>query len=152
MSKDLDWIVIDSFKGPIGAIGFVGNTACVVAAFYDDLDGDKDGRVSWGEWAAGKLSPIGMTNKAVVEVAMAARLDLRVLQRDPSFNEMAVKLFQSFAYGLIADGVYAVYFSRGISAASGAVAKQFTRNCVKQFVIRKGTEAMVKRGYKAVTP
>ncbi|MCV0396837.1 MAG: hypothetical protein K5872_09495 [Rhizobiaceae bacterium] len=148
MSEDLDWIVIRDFTNrEIGAIGFVGHKAAVVVSFYDDLDGNKDGKVSWGEWGAGKLSPISLDNKAVTEVAMAARTNLEVLERDASFGQMAMQLFTQFARGLMADGIYAVYFSRGVSSVAKPIAGRLTKDMVKQFVVRKGMEKAVKGAY-----
>jgi hypothetical protein len=83
----------------------------------------------------------------VTEVAMAARLDMRVLERDASFAHMAASMFTNFASGLIADGVYAVYFSRGVSAVARPIAGRLASGMVKQFVVRKGMESAVKAAY-----
>jgi hypothetical protein len=88
-----DWMAAEEFRGhwvipllvdgrPIGAIGFIGNQAAVVTAFFDDRDGNKDGEVSWGEWAVSKVSPISIEGIATTEVAMAARYLPAVVLRD----------------------------------------------------------------------
>lgn len=146
----MDWIIItDIANREIGAIGFVENRAAVVASFYDDRDANKDGQVSWGEAAVSALSPVSLKGSAVTEVAMAARYDMRVLERDASFGEEAMRIYLHFAAGLVADGIYAAYFARGVKAAAGAVAGRITGNAIRQFAIRKGMGAAVKRAYEA---
>lgn len=141
----IDWYEVKSFNKPIGAVGILNGTACVVIAYHDDLDGNQDGTVSWGEWIAGKVSPISLDGRATTEVAMAARFDMRILERDPGFYDMANKMFLNFARGLVLDGIYAAYFSRGVSVIGGGVAKMITSSMVKEFVIKKGFEAAVKK-------
>lgn len=149
-----EWIIIndplDNTK-QIGAIGFLNGKATVVASFYESSDGNRDGSTGWGEWAAFKLSPLSLDNMAVTEVAMAAKHDMRVLRKDAGFVQMANNLFTSFATGLIADGIYAVYFSRGISGAAKGIAGVVVQGTVKQFVVRKGMETAVKRAYQSAT-
>jgi hypothetical protein len=145
---DIEWIIIEGHGNKqIGAIGIIGRKVAIVASFYEDYDGNQDGEVSWGEWLAAKLSPIGIENKAVVEVAMAARYDMRVLEKDESFHQEAARMFLQFAAGLVADGIYAAYFSRGVAAIAKPIAGRLTSNMVKQFVIRKGMEKAVKAVY-----
>lgn len=148
----LEWIPIKKFGNePIGAIGFLGGKAVAVVSFYDDADGNQDGKVSWGERIAFTLSPVSMKGMAVVEVAMQARVNLEVLSRDASFATMANNLFLNFAKGLVRDGIYAVYFSRGVKTVGKSVAVNITSNMVKQFVIRKGFEKAVKEAFNAAT-
>jgi hypothetical protein len=147
---DIDWVVVRKFQKEIGAVGFINNNVAVIVAFYDDRDGNKDGNVSVGEWLASKLSPISIEGKAVTEVAMAARHDMDILQRDMSFYSMANKLFINFAQGLVADAVYKVYFSRGVSKISKAIAGRASSNLVTQYVIKKGMESSVKSAYKSM--
>ncbi len=53
----MDWVIVTDNSGKkVGAIGFIGDTAVVIAAFYADLDGNKDGRVSIGERVVGWIS------------------------------------------------------------------------------------------------
>jgi hypothetical protein len=143
----LDWVIIREFDRDIGAIGFLGDKAAVVAAFHDDRDANRDGRVSLGERIVFAISPIGMKNQALVNVAMQARLDLRVIERDGSFHAEAMQMFMNFASNAVADGIYAAYFARGVRTASGAVATRMASGAIKQFVIRKGFEKAVKAAY-----
>lgn len=152
MANEMEWIPIVKFgKEPIGAVGFLGNDAVAVVAFYDDRDGNKDGKVSWGEAIAAALSPISVEGSAVTEVAMQARIETKILMRDPSFSQMAANMFANFARGLVLDGIYAVYFSRGVKMAGGGIARTITKNMVKEFVIKKGFEKAVKEAFKATT-
>jgi hypothetical protein len=145
---EIKWIVIEGSGGKeIGAIGFIGNKVAVISSFYEDLDGNQDGKVGWGEWLAAKFSPLSLDGKAVVEVAMAARYDMRVLEKDPGFAQDAAQMFVQFAAGLVADGLYAAYFSRGVSALTKPIAGRITSNIVAQFVLRKGMEKSVKAIY-----
>ncbi len=144
----IEWVIIrDVANREIGAIGFLDGTAVVIAAFYDDRDGNKDGRVSWGEAIAAKLSPVSLKGSAVTEVAMAARLDPDVLARDSGFATEAMRMYLHFAAGLVADGIYAAYFSRGVRAVATPIAGRLASDTVRQFVIRKGMEKAVKSLY-----
>ena len=144
----VEWIEITKFgPNPIGAIGFVDGKAAIVVAYYDDLDGNKDGKVGWGEWVAGKISPINIEGSAVVEVAMQARVEMDVLMKDPSFPQVAGNMFLNFARGLVIDGIYAAYFARGVSMASRGVAKIVTSGTIKEMVVRKGMETAVKKAF-----
>lgn len=149
MSEKMDWILIKKFKPePIGAIGFLGNDAVAIVAFYDDKDGNQDGKVSWGEKIASALSPISVEGKAVTEVAMQARVEMDVIMRDADFPRMAASIFMNFARGLVLDGIYAAYFKRGVSMAGGGVAKIVTSGMVKEFVVKKGFEKAVKEAFE----
>lgn len=150
MADKIDWVVITgNTNKEIGAIGFLDNQAVVVAAFYDDYDGNKDGKVSFGEWAVGKLSPIGLKKMGITEVAWQARYNEDVVLRDSDFNSIAVNMFLTFAKGLVADGIYAAYFSQAVSMVAAPIAGRLTSNFVASFVIKKGMEASVKRLYGA---
>ena len=61
MADAIEWVVVEKFGKEIGAIGFIGDKASVVTAFYNDYDGNKDGKVSWAEWTVGKLSPLSLS-------------------------------------------------------------------------------------------
>lgn len=147
MADEMSWIVVEKFSKDIGAIGFIGDSAVVVVAFYDDYDGNKDGKVSWGEWGAGKISPLKLKGSALVEVAMQGRADPDVIEKDPTFGNVAMNMFLNFARSLIADGIYAVYFSRAVKGLVSPASALITDNIVKQFAIRKGFEAAVKSAY-----
>ena len=75
MPDNMKWLLIEQHRQKIGAIGFIGKKAAVIAAFYDDIDGDMDGEVSWSEWAAAKVFPMSLEGKAVTAVAQEARLN-----------------------------------------------------------------------------
>lgn len=152
MAGNIDWIVVTgNTNKKIGAVGFIGDQAAVIVSFYDYRDGNQDGKVSWGEAIGAKLSPFDLKKKPIAEVAMQARYDTDVMMRDPGFNQMAVNIFLNFASGLVADGVYAAYFSRAVGGLAGGVAGGVTSNVVKQFAIKKGMESAVKQAYQSAT-
>jgi hypothetical protein len=147
-ADNLDWVLVKGATDrTIGAIGFVGDTAAVAVAFFDDKDANQDGTISLGERIVAIISPIRITGKAVTEVVMAARGDPDIMLRDPSYRIEAAKLFLDFATGLVFDGLYAVYFSRGVRHLATGVAASAASGLVKQYVIRKGMEASVKALY-----
>jgi hypothetical protein len=151
MSDDdtLDWYVVKDNRGkPLGALGFLGDSVAVITSFYDDRDANRDGRVSIPERVVGLISPLGTKGIAVTEVAMAARFDMDVLERDPEFHNVAIHMWLNFSRNLVIDGAYAAWFSLGVNQTAGAIAKSVTGNLVKQFVIRKGMESTVKYAVK----
>lgn len=151
-ASNLDWVLIHKFgDDPIGAIGFLGNDAVSIIAFYDDRDGNQDGKVSFAEKVASMLSPISIEGRSVTEVAMQARIDMDVLKRDASFANMAVQLYLNFARGLIIDGIYATYFARGIKMTGKGAAKLVTTGAVKELIVRKGFEKAVKEAFNTAT-
>jgi hypothetical protein len=149
MANGIDWMAVRSGINdkPIGAIGFIDDQIAVIAAFYADEDANKDGTVSWGEWAAAHVSPLSLKGRAVAEVAMAARYDPDILMRDQSIVQISAGIFVDFAVGLIKDAVYAVYFSQAIGKICGGVAGRLADNLVMQYAIRKGMEGRVKSIY-----
>lgn len=148
----MEWVLVHKFGAdPIGAVGFIGNDAVSVVAFFDDRDGNSDGKVSIGERLAAVLSPISIEGRNVAEVAMQAKYDLDILQRDASFANMASKLFLNFARGLVLDGIYAVYFSRGVKMSGKGIAKYIGGGTVKELIVRKGFEKTVKEAFNAST-
>ncbi|MDF3416138.1 hypothetical protein HKX54_16320 [Sulfitobacter sp. M57] len=148
----MEWVLVQKYgTEPIGAVGFIGKDAVSVVAFFDDRDGNSDGKISIGERLAAMLSPISIEGRNVVEVAMQARYDLDILQRDASFGNMASKMFLNFARGLVLDGVYAVYFARGVKMTGKGIAKYIGGGTVKEFAVRKGFEKAVKEAFNAST-
>jgi|SRR4051812_42121887 hypothetical protein len=146
---ELEWYIVKGIGDrPIGALGFLGNNVAVVTAFYDDRDGNKDGRVSIPERVAAFMSPLKIKGMSVVEVAMAARFDMEVNERDPDFYMDAINLWLKFAKGLVIDGVYTAWMGVSVNLATGAVAKELASGLVKQFVIKKGMETAVKTAVK----
>jgi hypothetical protein len=149
MSGNIEWVAVKKWKPePIGAVGFMGNSLVAIVAFYADEDANQDGKVSWTEWAASKVL-FDLSGKAVTEVAMQARVEPDILLRDQEIDRMAKNMFVNFASGLAVQGVYKVYFSRGVGMVGSAVARKITADMVKQLVIRKGFEAAVKRAFMA---
>ncbi|TBW36644.1 hypothetical protein EYW49_13695 [Siculibacillus lacustris] len=149
MADRIDWVLVrgGAARKPIGAVGFLDDTAAVIVAFYADLDADKSGTVDWSEWIAGHISPVSLNGAAVVEVAMAARYQTDIATRDTRIVTMAADLFLDFAVGLVKDAAYAVYFSNSVSTLTGALAGRLTSQIVVQFAIKKGLEHEVKRIY-----
>lgn len=150
---EIQWVVIEDITGrEIGAVGFINRKATVVVAFYADRDANYDGKVSGWEGFVASLPFCGVENKAVTEVAMAARHDPKVLKLDPSFNDMAMDMFFDFTRELLADGLYAAYFSGKVASLTKGIARRVTSDTVKQFVIRKGMEKAVKQAYDRSLP
>lgn len=149
MAGPIEWIAIKKFKAaPIGAIGFLDNKAVTIAAFYDDADGNQDGKVSLAEKIGSKLL-FDLKGRNIAEVAMQARADPDIILRDASFGQEAMRIYLNFASGLIVQGVYQAYFARGVGMAGNGVAKSITTGMVKQLVVRKGFETAVKKAFMA---
>jgi hypothetical protein len=90
MSSSIDWVIVRGWGNKeIGAVGFIENKVGVVVAFYEDADGNKDGHVGKVEWAAFNLNPVSTKGANVVQVAMQARVDFDILERDPDFDSAA---------------------------------------------------------------
>ena len=142
----MEWMIVnDSWtKQPIGALGYIDNQIAVVSAFYADKDGNRDGKISWGE----KFSLFSLKGKAITEVLSQACADPEILMRDPGLYELRGKATVEFARGMIQEGVYKVYFSSEVSMAAGAIAAQLATSAVAQFVIKKGMEEAVQKAYE----
>lgn len=143
MTDSIEWIEITKFK-PIGAVGFLGDKVVAIIAFHDDKDANQDGAVSLGENVVAFVSPLKVDGRSIAEVAMQARVDMAVIMRDPSFGPAAARLFVDFAANLAVQGIYAAYFSRGVSMVGKGVARKITNGAVKEFVLRKGFETAAK--------
>ena len=147
----MDWILVTRFNKPIGAIGFIGDTAATVVAFYDDKDANKDGTVSAGEWVAfkaGAMIGVKMDGMNVAEVAMQARGNPMIMERDPGFYQTSAQIFVNFAHAMTMEALYKLYFAKGVSAVGSGIAKTITSNMVKQMVIKKGFEKVVKDAFR----
>ncbi|SOC10528.1 hypothetical protein SAMN05877809_105138 [Rhodobacter sp. JA431] len=152
MAKNIEWVLIKKFgPEPIGAVGFIGDKVVTVIGFYDDRDGNQDGKVSAAEWLASKLSPISVEGRSVAEVAMQARIEPDVIMRDSSFPQMAAQIYLNFARGLLLDGIYAVYFARGVKMVGSGIAKMVTSGMIKEYVVRKGFEKAVREAFDTGT-
>jgi hypothetical protein len=150
---EIEWVIVQSAYASrdIGAIGFIGDTAVVAVSFFDDSDWNEDGKLSPIE-RVGKYIPIvgGLffkKGRAVTQVVMAARGNPDVVLRDSTFNQEAAKQFLDFATSLVFTGIYIVYFSRAVKITAKGAAGAMTDSVVKQYVIRKGMEKMVKAAY-----
>jgi len=148
--EGLDWYVVklDGNSKPLGAIGFINDKVAVITSFYDDRDANRDGVISIPERVAFFVSPFRLAGISIVEVAMAARFDMDVNERDPEFYSMAVNLWVNFARGLVKDGMYAAWFGTSVNMGCGIVAKQLATGLVKQWIIKKGMELAVKKALR----
>jgi hypothetical protein len=146
---DIDWYVVKptGYAKALGALGFVDDKVVIITSFYDDRDANRDGSVSIPERVVFFISPLRMDG-AIVDVAMAARFDMEVLERDPEFHSMAVKLWLNFARGLVKDGMYAAWLGVHVNRGCGLVAKELASGLVKQFIIKKGMETVVKKSLR----
>ncbi|SEH58262.1 hypothetical protein [Paracoccus alkenifer] len=147
-----DWVVVQDRSGrDIGVVGFIGDDAVAIGAFFDGRDADKDGRVSVTERVVAAVAPFGLDGSAIAEVAMQGRHNPLIVERDPSFHRMSANIFAGFAANMAVDAVWSVYFKRGVRAAGTGVAKVVTDNMVKQMVIRKGFERVAREGFDRAT-
>lgn len=145
----MDWMLVkDSWtREPIGAIGFIGDEAAVIASFHEDKDFNQDGSVAAAERVFTSL--FSMKGRAAAKVASHAYADPDILMRDPGLGALRGKILTQFASGLVADGIYAAYFSMGVSKAAGALAGSISKSAIKSFIIKKGMESAVKNTYRA---
>ena len=146
----IDWYVVkpEGYTKALGALGFVDDKVVIITSFYDDRDANRDGSISIPERVVFFISPIGLSGTAVVEVAMAARFDMEVLERDPEFHSVAINLWLNFAHGMVKDGMYAAWIGVHVNMGAGLVAKRLASGLVKQFVIKKGMEVVVKKAIR----
>lgn len=120
MSQKFDWVLVRGHGNrDIGAIGFIGNDAVAIAAFYDDRDGNHDGKVSMTERVVSAISPLGLDGRAVTQVAMQARVDADIVMRNSSIGQMASRIFVDFAGNLIRDDLDGLFPSRRQDGRSG---------------------------------
>lgn len=151
-NRRLIFIEIEESPGsPIGQIGFLGNKAVIVVAYYDDYDGNKDGKVSWREWIAGSIYDATglLKNEQFTKVAMKARLNPKVLSIDSGFYQKANNIYLSFAGGMLIAGVYEVYLSQAVASAASFAGKRIIGDSLKRkFLIEKGAEKAVEEVLK----
>lgn len=152
MSKSLEWMIVRNGVKDIGAIGFLGNDAVAVVSFFDDRDWNEDGQISLKEHIGGYLPLFGKKGRAIAKVAVQAYLsNPDIASRDPTLRVMAGKFWTKFAFDLIREGVYIVYFQRGVKAIGRGGAAVITASRVKQLVIRKGFEKAAKAAFDEAT-
>ena len=137
---ELAWIG----RKPVGAAAIVDKKVVAVVAFYDDADANRDGKVSTGEWL---VSGWGTGELVTVANILATNPDLA--EMDSEFFKNARQMFVRKAGGLVLEGIYAVYFSRGVGMGASSIAKVCTKNVIAQFALRKGTEKLAKEAFEA---
>ncbi len=153
-SEQMQWITVyDNLSSkPIGAVGLLvqedgSQRVAVIATYYDDYDANYDGSVSLKEKVVGKIFPISLKGKELAKVAMQARLETDVLEKDPTFPKEAASIFVKFGTSMALDAVYATYLKTSVGRAAGGIAGQIVTGGAKQFFIRKGMEAAIKKAY-----
>lgn len=145
----LDWMIVKGHGNKeIGAVGFIGDEAVMITAFFDDKDGNMDGKVSFGE-KVGAAFLGGLKGKALANVGMQARADPDILMRDTNVYSMGAKLFVNFAQKLAKEGLYAAYFKMPISMGSGTFAKTIVSGTIKQFAVKKTAEVAVSKAIRS---
>ncbi len=147
----MEWVTVEHTitKNEIGALGFIGDKIAVVATFYDDRDGNYDGKVGLGERIGSLL--LGLEGRARVEVLSQAKGHPDIYIRDPSLGQLQGAAIVEFASGMIMDGIYIAYFQTGVKQMCGAIASSLVSNGVAKFFIRTGMEQAVKKAYEAST-
>ena len=151
MDKELEWVTVTSNQNSnaIGAVGFDGGQAVVIATFLDDRDWNEDGVISLAERISAYMPIFGKKGRVLAYVATQASYDDQIAGRDPSFRQLQSSIFVNFATSLILDGIYQSYLSFAVSGAVKAAATQMVANPVLQFFLRKGMEASIKASYDA---
>jgi hypothetical protein len=150
-SETVDWVVVWHGSRKIGAVGFVGNEASVITAFYDDNDVDQNGKVTVLEWVKGWLPP-SRKGFALTQVAMEASRNEDIIGRDPTVRDWANKLFLNFSAHMVADAFCRVYLSPCVGGAVGPIAGRIAESMVVQYAIKKGAEAAVNKAVMSTFP
>lgn len=145
----VEWVEVRDGTQAIGAVGFLGNEAVIIASYFEGNDFNRDGSVSVGEWLLAKASPVGLERNNINLVAQTAKYQDSVLMRDAGFANWANQMFLDFARQMVRDGIYSAYFRIPVARGAGALASALTRSKVKEFVIKKGVESAVEQAFKA---
>lgn len=148
--NEIEWIVVNNgvSNRPIGAVGFIDNRLAIIGTFYADRDADYDGKVGVGEYLGSML--FSQDGRALAEVAGEASVTPEILLKDAdAIVELANKTMMSHFVRMTGDAAYNVYFKRGIGALAKPLAAKMVSGAFKQFLVRKGMEAAVKRAYQA---
>lgn len=148
-AQKIHWILANQNNRPVGAGAMVGGKIVAVVSFYDDLDGDQNGKVDWDEWLVDCINPFNLDGRMVTKAALIVAKETAVERGDDEFHRAANKMLIHQAAGLATDGIFAVYFSRGVSMAGKGLAKLVTQNMVKEFALRKGMEKVAKEAFDA---
>jgi hypothetical protein len=150
------WIeVIGNTNVPIGAVAVHGNSVPIVVAYFDDLDGNRDGRVSMGEKVAGFLAKgVGLggalSGSGVLAVVMAARHEPDIVVDTDFISGVFSQTYSEWSRRTILDAAYGVYFKPLMGLAAGQIAGNLTGNAIKAFAIKKGMEAVAAAIIKPV--
>ncbi len=150
------WIeVVGNTNIPIGAVAVHGHTIPIVVAYFDDLDGNRDGVVSTGEKIAGFLAKsvgIGgaLSGSSVLAVLMAARHEPEIAVDTDFRSGVFAQTYNEWGKRAILDAAYGAYFKPLIGIAAGQIAGNLTSNAIKAFAIKKGMEAVAAAILKPV--
>ena len=164
--SELEWVAIKKFKPePIGAVGFYRGKAVAVTSHRDERelgwagkkpidprDANGDGRVSFKEKVFAEVwgVQVGITLSAkIAEVAMQARMEPSIIERDPTFLNKGAKIFANFARARALEGVYTVYFAGGVDLIGGGVVKRITANRILGMALEWEFQKIGARGFTA---
>jgi hypothetical protein len=151
---NIEWVEVTDYTGSkkVGAIGFSGDTAVAAVAYFDDADWNQDGQISSVERffprvpVAGKL--FFRKGRAMADVLTRAMQEPDIVLRDPTIGTWRGSVLTELAAGLVMEGVYLVYLRRAVKQGAARAAQLATSGLVKQYVIRKGMEHVVKGAYE----
>lgn len=144
----VEWVEVRDGTQAIGAVGFIGNEAVIIASYFEGADANRDGHVSVSEWLVSKNPFFGLERYNLTLVAQTAKYQESILMRDANFVNWANQMYLNFASQLVRDGIYATYFRMPVARGAGALASMLTRSKVKEFLIKKGVEAAVEKAFK----
>ena len=148
----LDWVIIRYRSMKIGAIGFVGNRAAVIASFFKPNDYNRDGEVSILERLTGLIGPINAEGLGVVEIVQAAKCHEGVYTRDETFELMANRMALHFFSQVVVEGAFSAWLYRSLRAVDASIPALAAGASVKQMIIRKGMKPVVKKIWHGLKP
>ena len=149
MADELVWKVRENetFHKPEALYATSGGRVAVVIPLHDPLDGDWNGKVSWGEWTIAKVTGVG----SLLGTSQMARLlkSIAVDECDEELDMAAEKTFKEAFVEGVEWGVKKAY----VEVWAGAMGKYATAGMaatpIRQFFVRKALEAVVKKSYDA---
>ena len=148
--SEIDWMPVkNNANKVIGAVGFIGDEAVIIASLFDDRDLDQDGKVSFGEKVKSLIPLIGSDGAALAEVGKYAAHDMDLMMRDTQIRAFGYKQFTAYANNLIREGIYITYFQRPISIGSGTLASHVTTGVIKQIAVKQTAKAAVGKAMKS---
>ncbi|KAG1713772.1 Protein ClpV1 [Nymphon striatum] len=138
-----EWVEIHKGDGTaIGALAILDGKLAAIAAYHEDADWDQDELEAF-------FQVIGAKGRSVLAVATQAKSDPDLLINYPSIYNMQGNLTAQYGAAMVVDGIYAVYFSRGVKVMSKGIARTIVSGTVKEFVVQKGLESAVKKAFEA---